>query len=115
MTSKELAEKITEHANAIRDIYVEYLKQFPSDRVLPEFQKDNNHLSMTIWDSHFSVIGILGFYMIDGESNMVYAVDYDSRYGHFRSSCTKYIEDIEDIDNIDDLEPATEFKGDPVN
>jgi len=111
MTSKELAEKITEHANAIRDIYVEYLKQFPSDRVLSEFQKDNNHLSMTIWDNHFSTIGILGHYMIDGESKMVYAIDYDSRYGHSRSNCTKHLEDIA---NIDDLEPATEFKGDPV-
>lgn len=112
MTSNELSEKITEHANAIRDFYVEYLKQFPSDRVLPEFQKYNNHLSMTIWDNHFSAVGILGHYMIDGESKMVYAIDYDSRYGHFRTDCTKF---LEDIDNIDDLEPAKEFKGLSVN
>ena len=66
---------------------------------------------MTIWDNHFSAIGILGYYMIDGESKMVYAIDYDSRYGHFRTDCTRY---LEDIDNIDDLEHATEFKGSPV-
>lgn len=112
MTSNELAERITEHANAIRDIYVEYLKQFPSDRVLPEFQKDNNHLSMTIWNEHFSVLGILGYYMIDGESHMIHSIDYDTRYGHYKSGNTKYIEDLE---NIDDLQPATEFQGSPVN
>ena len=111
MTSKELAEKITEHANAIRDIYTEYLEQFPSDRVLPKFKNKNNHLGVSIWDDHFSALGILGYYMIDETSTMVKSIDYDSRYGHCRTESSRY---IEDIDNIDDFDQATEFKGDPI-
>lgn len=112
MTAEELSKIIGTHAVAIREAYVEYLKQFPSDRVFSKFQNEDSHLNMTIWNEHFSVFGVLGYYMIDGESHMIRSIDYDTRYGHYRSGNTKYLEDLE---NIDDLEVATEFQGNSVN
>jgi hypothetical protein len=66
---------------------------------------------MTIWDNHFSALGILGYYMIGETSTMVKSIDYDSRYGHCKTESSRY---IEDINNIDDFDSATEFKGYPV-